>query len=225
MESTYWNSAFTVEVAQIMNERYSNKSFFHGRGLEPTFKYYKETGILNESITGKKIDYDYFLLEYRQGWFKEKQWFYADYMTPEYTVQKEGVPLFGIFKALKTQLKERPDLTAENAGRNITPRGFEWSRYLIAPEAGLYKFAVFSAFQHKLWIDKVEVKSLRPQRFPSFVEYRMNLNKGVHTVDFLFPNAKKQLEFYLVWATPSGEKGLIPPDALIAPRTAPHPAP
>ena len=215
LESTYWNDTFTLETAAMMNRKYRGKSFSQVTGLKYTFKYYRQAGILDPSITQRKTDYDYYLLQYRQGWFKARDWFYADYLTPEFAATREGVPLLEIYKSLEAQRKERPDLTRAKAGWKISSRGFAWSRYLIVPETGLYRFAVFTPHEHELTIDKKPNRKLGFRKQHGLQEYEARLTKGVHTLELLFPHAGKPVEFYPAWITPAGDKGLIPRTALI----------
>ncbi|MFQ5673182.1 MAG: ArnT family glycosyltransferase [Nitrospinales bacterium] len=224
LESTYWNDAFTLETAAMMNRKYHGKAFSEVTGLKYTFKYYKQIGILDPSISQKKTDYDYYLLQYRQGWFKARDWFYADYLTPEYAVRREGVPLLEIYKSMEAQGKDRPDLTNTKAGSKISPKGFEWFRYLVIPETGRYRFAIFTPHEHTFKIDEKPSRKLDFRNHHGLWEYAVQLTKGVHTLELFFPHTGKPVEFYPAWITPAGDKGLVPRKALIPAKTTATPA-
>jgi hypothetical protein len=228
LESTYWNDTFTLDLAGTMNAKYRNSVFSEVAGLKYTFRYYKEIGVLDESIAQHPTDYDYYLLQYRQGWFRGTDWFYSNYMTPEYAVQREGVPLLEIYKSPRAHRAERPDLNAE-AWQEVSPRGFEWRRYLIVPESGAYDLMIVSPLSHRLWIDKRAMQNVS-RRYHSYWTYRVPLEKGVHALDLLFPAAQTAPDFFPLWRAPDGKKGVIPRDNLLPvenavkpPETAPPP--
>lgn len=213
LESTYWNDAFTIESAKYMNENYPGASFSKSIGLRYTFKYYKELGILDKSIVQRESGYDYYLLQHRQGWFKKEDWFYSRYMRPEYSVGREGVPLFEIYKSLGRLKKERGDLRDRGSER-LSKKGYEWRRYLIAPVSGTYKLGVLVNYDLDLWIDKRQRNNIKSTLQSPPREYEVHLDAGVHTIDLLFPYAVRPADFYLAWRTPDGKRGLIPKESL-----------
>lgn len=206
IETTYWNDSFTLETARMMNEKYRNKVFSKVTGLRITFKYYKELGILDKSITQHESGYDYYLVQYRQGWFTPEAWFYTRYVTPEYSVQREGTPLFEIYKSLDALASEPKEFPAEE---NISPEGYEWRRFLIVSKAGLYRFCVFSNFNGALWVDGMVQQKNEPGTHSSLAEYEIHLDAGVHALKLLFPNAQKPHRFFFGNITPAGEKKLL----------------
>jgi len=215
LETTYWNDVFTLDFAKMLNEKYAGKTFSRVTGLRYTFRYYKEAGILDPSISQKKEDYDYFLLMYRQGWFHEAQWFYAGYMTPEYAVEREGVPLLEIYKAAVPQGEPGSGAESGLPGQWLTPQGLEWARFLVAPRDGLYRLVVWTPVNHRLELDDQPLERNEPEKAHNLWEYEFTLKKGPHPFELLFYRAEKLPRFYMAWSTPGGTKGSIPSQNLI----------
>ncbi|KMP11577.1 hypothetical protein UR09_02970 [Candidatus Nitromaritima sp. SCGC AAA799-A02] len=215
LEPTYWNDAFTISTARLMRDKYPGKVFSKRSGVEVAFYYYKETGILGDTITQSKIDYDYYLLQHRLGWFEPKSWFYYLYLNPEHSIRREGVPLFEIYKSTKTIKKERSDFKAI---KNLDPGNsshFEWNKYLIVRKTGRYRLGILTGNLIKLWIDYDLIKEV-PLNYRNIREYQVFLKKGIHTLQLRFPHSSKPPEFIPAWITPGGTKEVIPSKLLLS---------
>lgn len=215
LEPTYWNDAFTLETAKFMRENYSDKIFSWKDGVRITFDYYKEIGALGETITQEKSGYDYYIVQYRTGWFTPQSWFYFLYLAPEYSVQREGVPLFEIYKSFSTLESERPDLIAEENVFPLKSTGLSWNKYLLVKDSGKYQFGLWTQNDARLWVDFRSVKPLAI-RHNNIWEYEVFLDKGVHVLRLDFPLSSKAPKFIPAWITPGGRKELIPAERLVA---------
>ncbi len=224
MEPTYWNDAFTLDTVKLMNEKYPGMVFSERSGVEVTFDYYKKIGVLDDSIIQSKAGYDYYLLQYRLGWFEPKSWYHALYLEPEYSVQREGVPLFEIYKSIYTLYDERPDFRVKRAYMDLSEgqnnyfkrnKLFIWEKFLIVEEPGVYQFGLWSYNQADLRIDFAKLKSL-PKRRRFLPEYRVRLDKGIHVIQVeLFRGGYKKPKLLLGWVKPDGKKELIPREVLL----------
>lgn len=224
MEPTYWNDAFTLDTVKLMNEKYKGKVFSWRNGVEVTFDYYKEIGLIDDSIVQKKKGYDYYLLQYRLGWFEPKSWYYALYMAPEHSVQREGVPLLEIYKSINLVKAERPDFRTKptkgdwtEGQNNFYKKGtlFRWERYLIVEEAGIYQFGIWTKKPVDFFIDFEKVRRMAP-RYGSLPEYRIRLDKGIHAIKLESIHGGRSARPFLIgWARPDGKKEIIPREVLL----------
>ncbi|RJP24129.1 MAG: hypothetical protein C4527_19255, partial [Candidatus Omnitrophota bacterium] len=65
-------------------------------------QYYKDRGWLREDIHhDREPPWDFYLLQCRQGMFRETEWYLYKQQKPLAEIQVDGVPLFKLYGALK----------------------------------------------------------------------------------------------------------------------------
>ncbi|RMF95393.1 MAG: phospholipid carrier-dependent glycosyltransferase, partial [Candidatus Schekmanbacteria bacterium] len=111
LETTYWGDAFNRDFLKVIEKKYSTKKILYC-GLpqkKRQLKFYYRNGLVAKSILDNATCssdafknegyYDYLVLNCRQGVFKKLEWFYYNFLKPEYNTILDGVPLISIYKS------------------------------------------------------------------------------------------------------------------------------
>ncbi|RMF93110.1 MAG: hypothetical protein D6734_10850, partial [Candidatus Schekmanbacteria bacterium] len=99
LETTYWGDAFNNDVISFMNERLRGKRI-NGRALFNSilFDYYHQYGILSNDIVYDALNYDYLLINRREGLLNDEDFFYIEEIKPLFSNKYKGTALFSIYK-------------------------------------------------------------------------------------------------------------------------------
>ncbi len=96
METTYWCDALTGDFLKQTNEIIPP-----GKTVKPAsmsfavYEYYLERGWIDAAIDDPA---DYTLLQFRQGMFRQDEWYLVRYKKPVLSIEVDGIPLYALYK-------------------------------------------------------------------------------------------------------------------------------
>ncbi len=103
METTFYCDALKKDFIEVINAIIpADKSLKPCSMSFAVIQYYKDRGWLREDIHhDREPPWDFYLLQCRQGMFRETEWYLYKQQKPLAEIQVDGVPLFKLYGALK----------------------------------------------------------------------------------------------------------------------------
>ncbi len=103
MESTYWCDALVYDFLVEMNDHIPEGAKLKPCSMSyPLIDYYKQRGWLRDDIDHvAEPPWDYYLLQCRQGMFRQLEWYLFKQQKAISEIQVDGVPLFRLYGPVK----------------------------------------------------------------------------------------------------------------------------
>ncbi len=227
METTYWGDAFNKNTLGFINNNLRSKKIA-GRALFNTilFDYYYDYGILSNDVIYDEDDYDYIIINHREGLLGEEEEFYTEQMIPVFSNNHNGVPLLSIYKSLdkstendfilfgkqkdiwkNTVISFNPFAEKEKTGNNIFPliasigdfSQATFNSIIRTTEKGAYRLYIFSRGNFTLSVDgRIISKSLSKKK--KYIKTTVVLGKGYHIAEGMYESNESQKPFFAVIA-------------------------
>lgn len=252
LETTYWGDTLNNNFIDVLEKRYGgNKVLYCGLPQKSRqLIFYNRNGMADKMLVDNAYstddafafgnNYDYLVLNSRQGVFRKLEWFYYNFLPPQYSANIDGVKLISIYESLGhfTSEMERKFGTyapvrisfIRNNGRNIIkeintqttallnetklPEKYEIMRISTifkATEAGKYKIYILAGGKINFFIDDTLIK---PEKNLNGTDlFSIDLNRGFHLINTEIKNPESP-RFIICLETPSGISGYINPEYL-----------
>ncbi|MBI5374247.1 MAG: glycosyltransferase family 39 protein [Candidatus Schekmanbacteria bacterium] len=102
LESTYWGDPFNKDVLNFLNTKLKRCRIANRCGFYSIpFDYYHKYEMLSPDVVYDQNDYEYLIINFREGFFDQEIKFYTENITPIFSAGPGGIPLIAIYRNIE----------------------------------------------------------------------------------------------------------------------------